>query len=286
MKLVWKRRAKVSRLAEKGPCPQNRQRLLGVQPGGRGRPSLVLGDRRSASAHVSAARDAHPVGSLIGVALDGDTRALRSAIVSDPASVLARRGRSLGVYKSPDGRPEEHRAYWAGKFDAPNPARRIHLPFLRLLVSRFWFSEFRDVRDSASGMPIGGAGPSIGSLAGCDSQAAVSLGKWEEGWLIETGALSHGSGSAMFRGRHIAMGELGEGDIGGAVFRTHSDHCRDSRCANIHAEIRNFREPGERRWKVLVVDDARVSAVTDTRATSESAVPDCLGVFYALSEYF
>lgn len=83
------------------------------------------------------------------------------------------------------------------------------------------------------------------------------------------------------------MGGIDEGGCSGAVARSYSAHGRISRDSDTHAEVRVDPTPaggGQRR--VRIIDDVRASAVNDTLGMSDTAVPDCLDVFYALVSYF
>ena len=131
----------------------------GTKPSGRALPSIISGSRDTAAEHVAAARAAHPVGSLINVALGGTTRALRSAVAADPYAAVARRSEALRVSRRMASRLETQRAARTGRMDASNPARRIHFPLLHLSVSKFRLAGDKVVRDLAAGMPIGGTVP-------------------------------------------------------------------------------------------------------------------------------
>ena len=90
----------------------------GSQPSGRALPSIILGVHSCAGDHVAAARAAHPVASLLKVALDGPTRVACAALASDPGAVVAKRGVALDEFRALADRLEGARSVWCGKLDA------------------------------------------------------------------------------------------------------------------------------------------------------------------------
>ena len=153
----------------------------GSQPSGRALPSIIFGEHSCAADHVAAARAAHPVASLLNVALDGPTRVACADLARDPGAVVANRGVALSEFRALADRLECARSVWSGKLDDWNPARRLHLPLLQFLVTKFDYVDPGVVRAISDGVPIGGPVPPSGELLPRVCPAAVSVADWRTG---------------------------------------------------------------------------------------------------------
>ena len=153
----------------------------GLQPSGRALPSIILGEHACAADHVAAARAAHPIASLVCVALDGPARVACSALATDPAGVVPRRGEAMAEFRALEDRLEGQRAVRSGKLDVWNPARRLHSPMFRFLVNKFGYSGPGVVGALSLGMPIGGVVPPPGALQPRDIPASLSVEDWRAG---------------------------------------------------------------------------------------------------------
>ena len=243
----------------------------GCQPSGRALPSIILGVHSSAADHVAAARAAHPVASLLNVALDGPTRVACAALASDPGAVVAKRGVALAEFRSLADRLENARSVWFGRLDAWNPARRLHLPLLQFLVTKFEYVDPGVVRAIAEGMPIGGPVPPSGALLPRACPAAVSLDDWRAGIAKRNREAIRRVEKDRNTPEGIACWSKSEKEIKAGWLSEPVPLTNE--LAETHQLTPRFgifenRGKGER--KVRVIDDLSASAVNDTLGMAET----------------
>ena len=263
------------------------QAVAGMQPTGRALPSIILGVHTAPDGHVRAALCAHPMGSLVNIEIDLESRGICRAIAADMAGTRRRRANAVATFRTISHRLSTYRRAWSSRLGVNSPARNFNIPLLRLLVSHFGYVGRRIVQDLADGMPIGWEVLTAGSLVAREHPAALSLPERRKG-IPERNAEAI-ERVEKFRPTPVGIAcwekslkEVEAGWLSTPVPIT--TELAETKQLSSRFAIVKRRAGGTD--KVRFVGDLRASAVNETLTMHDTAVPDSLDVFFAISSYF
>ena len=256
--------------------------ISGSPPSGRALPSLIRVSPQSAAEHVRAARVVSPIASLITVAFPSAVRNLLSSHLADPVGTVARRVRALDTFRSISAKLQHYR-----NANDESPSGHINLPLLLLLVRRFNYADQKIIEDLMLGMPIAGDIPECQSLMPRVKPATLSMEEWSK-------LIPERNKEAINRVERFRTTELGAecwrktlSEIkAGWVSEPSplSQHVAET--VNLTPRYAIFEQHGDGPRKVRIVDDLKASGVNAVTNTKDTAVPDSLDTFLALTSYY
>ena len=259
----------------------------GSQPAGAALPSLVRGEISTPDDHVVAAGRINPTATLLTSVLPPRSRATAHRAALSPDSVISDRVAALADLRALSDSLSPFRARWAASLPPDSPASRLNFPLIAALARRFEYPDASFVNDLSHGMPIAGFVEASHVLHHRTRNARVDYANWKRA-IPETNqrVIDHilkRQGSADSNTCwEKTLAEVERGWVTPPIPLT--DQIAST--LPLTPRFALSEQHGLQERKIRVVDDFKASGINDLLSTVDTAIPDTLDAFLAMSTYF